>query len=141
MASRQKNEDGQGSERQGGTPWLEWLSTGLGLVLAVGAIGYLVWKGIDENSGPPLIIIEVERVLAIEAGYLVEIRAENHSDRTAAKVLVLGQLKRGENTIESGEATFDYVPANAKRRGGLLFRHDPHPPFALDIRAVGFVEP
>lgn len=117
------------------TPLLEWLGAGCGLVLALGAIGYLVVQGLQPETGPPNIIATAGRVTPTSGGYVVEITAENRSRKTAAGVEIEGALG-----AETSAVTFDYVPGGGRRKGALVFRADPRAA-PLTVVAKGHVEP
>ncbi|MGD9615142.1 MAG: hypothetical protein AB7H90_21875 [Alphaproteobacteria bacterium] len=140
MAARECRDKVDGQARQQSSPGLEWLASGLGLVLAVSAIGYIVWEGLQRTGFPPVVTVHVERTVETAAGYVVEIRAANQGDTTAATVEVEGGLVRDGQTVETGGVTFDYLPGRSERKGGLFFKRDPRL-YTLQIRAKGFVQP
>lgn len=132
-SKRQKGE-------QQGTPWLEWTASGLGLILAVGGIGYILWEGVTSGGQPPAVQVEVQTIVDRQLGYIVEIRATNRSGNTAAGVVIEGEIKRGGQTVETSETTFDYIPGRSERRGGLYFENDPRQ-MELTVRPKGYTEP
>jgi uncharacterized protein (TIGR02588 family) len=140
MGARGCRDKVDGKAQQQSTLWLEWLASGLGLVLSVGAIGYVVWEGLQRTGLPPVVTVHVERTVETAAGYVVEIRAANQGDTTAAMVEVEGELKRNGETVETGGVTFDYLPGQSERKGGLFFKRDPRL-HTLQVRAKGFVRP
>jgi uncharacterized protein (TIGR02588 family) len=72
-------------------------------------------------------------------GHLVMIQATNVGEQTAAAVTVEGELKRNSR-VERRTATFEYIPANSVKTGGLYFTSDPRSG-ALRLRATGYVQP
>ena len=134
-----QNDDSQEQKKQG-TTWLEWLASGIGLILAVGSIGYVLWNGITGTDQPPDVQVQAQRIVDRQPGYTVQILAINLSERTAATVLVEGELKRDGRTIETSEATFDFIAARSERRGGLYFSNDPRQ-YELELRPKGYVRP
>jgi uncharacterized protein (TIGR02588 family) len=140
MTTQECRDKVDGQAQQQSTPWLEWLASGLGLVLAVGAIVYIAWEGLQRTGLPPVVTVHGERTVETAAGYVVEIRAINQGDTTAAMVEVEGELMRDGETVETGSATFDYLPSHSERKGGLFFKQDPRL-HTLQIRAKGFVHP
>lgn len=139
MSDRLENSGGH-EEEQTGTPWLEWTAAGLGLLLAVGIIGFIILDGVSGNGQPPAVEVESRNILDRQPGYTVEIRAINRSGSTAATVVVEGELKRDGETIETSETTFDYVPGHSERQGGLYFSRDPRQ-FDLELRPKGYIRP
>ena len=122
-------------------PLLEWLAAGIGLLLLAGMLAIIGMEAIRGESGqPPAIAVRATRVVAVPGGYLVEVEATNASGASAAAVEVEGRLMAGDTVVETGRLTFDYVPAHARRTGGLLFAEDPRR-HRLEIRALGYREP
>jgi uncharacterized protein (TIGR02588 family) len=117
-ASRQ---DGRGRHK---VPPLEWATALLGLILAAGSIGLILYDAFDQDT-PPKLHTHIERWLQIDSRYLVEIVVTNTGGSTAARVKVEGTLRKGERTVETASTTFDYVPAHSQTRGGMLFTYDP----------------
>ena len=132
----------QQDKRQGsGTPALEWIAAGIGLVLTLamlGFIGWQAWKSTGEER--PAIKVDVLRIVPSADGWLVEVAAQNLSAATAAAVQIEGELLDGERVIATSQVTLDYVPGNSERRGGLFFREDPEA-HGLKVRALGYAEP
>jgi uncharacterized protein (TIGR02588 family) len=114
-------QDGQGRHK---VPPLEWATALLGLILAAGSIGLILYDAFDQET-PPKLHAQVEQLLRIDNHYLVKIVVTNDGGSTAAKVKVEGRLRKGEKTVETASTTFDYVPAHSQARGGMLFTYDP----------------
>lgn len=123
------------------TPPLEWLASGIGLVLTLGMLGLIGWQAYrGTESQPPTISVAAERVVQTDNGFVVEVTARNHSPATAAAVEIEGALKQGGRTVATSKAILDYVPGNSERRGGLFFKEDPRP-YQLELRPLGYAEP
>lgn len=135
-------DDGSTEQRRGNedSGWLEWTASGTGLILAVGGIAYILWIGVTAADRPPEVQVEARRIVERQPGYTVEIAARNMSGNTAAGVVVEGELRRGGQTVETSETTFDYVPGRSERQGGLYFTQDPRQ-FELELRPRGYVKP
>jgi uncharacterized protein (TIGR02588 family) len=122
------------------TPALEWIASGLGLLLTLGVLGSIGWEAVKGGNGrPPAIAVTVESVTPIASGYVVEIRARNRSAATAAAVQIEGKLDKGGAPVTS-TASIDYVPGESDRRAGLFFADDPRA-YPLEVRAVGYAKP
>ena len=122
------------------TPLLEWIAAGLGLVLTVGAVGYLVGEGLRPEAGPPVLMVSAERISPTPAGYAVDVQVQNRSRTTAAAVEIEGVLRAPGQEPETAAVTFDYVPGLSRRTGGLVFQADPRR-FPLTLTAKGHVAP
>jgi uncharacterized protein (TIGR02588 family) len=123
-----------------GKLWLEGIAAALGALLTLGTLGVILWDEWRSSGRPAFVAVDVRSVTEAEGGFVMELRAENRGDRTAAEVLVRGELRRGDEVVETSEATFDYVPRHSHRDGGLFFTHDPRN-LEIEVRALGYVDP
>lgn len=136
-----EGENGSGEKRDGsGTSGWEWAIAAVGALVVLSAVAFLLHDALTSPSTSPRIEIMVDSVVATEHGHVVEFRARNHGYRTAAGLLVEGEIRSDTGTVEKAEATIDYVPAQSSRRGGLLFEHDPRS-YTLEIRGKGYDTP
>jgi uncharacterized protein (TIGR02588 family) len=126
--------------RHNAEPWWMWLIAALGATLVVGTLGFTAYDGLVAGSAPPSILVSVEAVRHQNGGYWVLVRATNEGGSTAAELRVRGELKQDGQTLETSEASFDYVPARSQREGTLFFRRDPRAA-TLELSAVGYREP
>jgi uncharacterized protein (TIGR02588 family) len=122
------------------TPWLEWIASGIGLVLALGTFGIITAEMLSATRPVPAVVVDMDGVVETPAGFVALIRARNPSDATAARVEIEGELRQDDAVLETSRIEFDYVPARSERRGGLYFRHDPRQ-YRLEARALGYSEP
>lgn len=122
----------------------EWLTAALGLVLVLGAVTVLVLHAVRGGDAPPDLVVRVERVVPVGAGYVAEFEVENRGTETAAAVTVRGEVAApaggAEGAAETSETQLDHVPGRSVRRGGLLFTRDPRTA-PLRVRATGYTEP
>lgn len=122
------------------TSWWERLVALIGLILALSAIGYLLYQAISSKDSPPAIELRVDEILTTQNSYLVKITALNQSDSTAAELKLAGTLFQDEEPVETSQITFDYLPAQSQRKGGLFFQYDPRR-YRLRLRAEGYQNP
>ena len=128
-------------KKRSGTPLLEWVASGIGLVLTLSMLGLLLREALSGEAGQlPAIEVAIRRIAPAGSGFVVEIEAVNGSGGTAAGVEIEGQLKSGGATIETSSAVIDYVPGHSRRSGGLFFREDPRR-HQIEVRALGFQTP
>jgi uncharacterized protein (TIGR02588 family) len=133
--------DRRGEADRQSTPPLEWLASGIGLVLTLGMLGLIGWQAYQGmEAPPPTISVAAERIVQTDNGFVVEVTARNRSPATAAAVESEGALKQGDQTVATSKAVLDYVPGNSERRGGLFFKEDPRP-YQLELRPLGYAEP
>ncbi|NBB14338.1 TIGR02588 family protein [Caulobacter sp. SLTY] len=122
------------------TSVLEWIAGGIGLLLLLLVVGVIGREALFGDRSPPAVLVEQVGAQAVPGGYLVRIKVRNDGGRSAAQVVVEGELTRQGAEPETGEATFDYVPPGSSREGGLFFTADPAAG-ELALRAKGYVEP
>ncbi|ADI15565.1 hypothetical protein [Truepera radiovictrix] len=118
---------------------LEWGVAALGLLLVAGVLGFLLYQALLTPDTPPEIALRVLDVQPSSGGYLVRLEAANRGGETAAELVVEGALRRGGEVAETSELTFDFVPPDSVREGGLFFSQDPRG--RLELRAKSFREP
>ena len=135
-----QNEKQKKAEERQARPWLEWVASGTGFVLAAGAMGYLLWNGITDTDQPPAVQIRAERIVEQTPGYTVEIRAVNTTRSPASTVVIEGELIQDGQTIETSETIFNFVPGRSEAHGGLYFTHDPRA-LHLELRPKGYTRP
>jgi len=135
MTDGRESRDGTGRKSK----W-EWVAAAVSTALVLAVVGYMAFDAVARPRTPPAIEVARGNVLQVRGGWLVEFRAFNHGHETAAGVKVEGTLEDGGRTVETSEATLDFVPGRATRRGGLFFREDPRAR-AMELRALGYQEP
>ncbi|MBC7150293.1 MAG: TIGR02588 family protein [Rhizobium sp.] len=120
--------------------WMEWLTGLISLILIALLIGYVSWSALTEQMEPPEFAIEATGMEHVPGGYRITFDIENRANSTAAAVTVRGELKRGEESVESVDVTFDYVPGQSQSSGAILFLTDPGSA-QLTLRAIGYTDP
>ena len=118
----------------------EWVAGALGLLLVLGAVGYIGYNALTSDQSVPAVTLEHVGTQRTPGGYVVEFRARNSGPTTAASLTISGSLYDGTTEIETSEATLDYLPPKGERRGGLIFQPDPAE-HELSLEAEGYVDP
>ncbi|GEO14077.1 hypothetical protein [Microvirga aerophila] len=138
---QQRTADRDGTQQKANhTPWLEWVASGIGLLLTLGIFGSIGWQAFDDAGAPPAIAVDVTRVVPVEGGYRVEFRARNSTGSTASQVEIEGKLAGDGAEAEIGHVVFDYIPGHSERKGGMFFTREPRQE-SLALRALGFADP
>lgn len=120
-------------------PPSEWAVAALGALLVLATLGYLGYGAVQGAGSPPRLSVRVDSVVAGAARQrMVMFTVRNDGERTAANVVVQGEVGSGE-VGERSTATLDYVPARSERGGALLFLDTTRAIPAL--RVVGYEEP
>ncbi|OCP06333.1 MULTISPECIES: hypothetical protein [unclassified Ensifer] len=128
-----------GSTDSGQAHWIEWLTGSLSAICVISLIGWVGFEAMTQNEAPPVLSVSIVSSEARPGGYIVIFEVENAADRTAADVVVRGEITNGSSVVETVEVTLDYVPMHSRTRGGLIFRNDPEG--RSRISATGFSEP
>ena len=138
--TRGKGGEGRREVKAAATSAGEWVVAGLGLVLVLATLGYLLFQAVTEPAEPPLIAVEAGQPRQFAAGYQLSFSARNAGNETAANVTIVGELLANGSPVESSQTTLDYIPAESQRNGGLFFSRDPGE-YVLELRAVGYETP
>ncbi|MGE6784495.1 TIGR02588 family protein [Ensifer adhaerens] len=119
--------------------WVEWLTGVVSAALIVALIGWIAFEAVTQDRGPPDLSVSIINIERRAGGYLVMFAANNTAGRTAAGVVIRGEVTAGGRVIETVETTLDYVPMRSSARGGFIFRNAPEGRSRLF--ATGFSEP
>lgn len=128
--SHRREDPDRAGEEQGGPDdqapsFWEWVLAGVGLLLLVASVGYLLYYQWSSSDAPPDPAIEVIAVHRQQGRFLVRVRVTNRSHTTAADLRVTGELRQGDAVVERSETEFPYLAAESSHEGGLFFTHDP----------------
>jgi uncharacterized protein (TIGR02588 family) len=120
---------------------LEWLVFGVGLLLVVSTLAYLVYDGLTAADTPPDIEVRLGEPRPGGAGFLVPVTVVNRGGQTAGGVTVEVTLESGGSAEpERGEFTLAFLPRGGTREGWVAFRSDPRAG-RLTARAAGYEKP
>jgi len=136
---RNKSIEDEHAKPKARTPWLEWVASGVGLLLAVAVFGLVGWQAMNDASEPPAISVEARNVRPVPGGFRVEFKARNTGGSAGAQVEIEGILAGG-GADEISRVVLDYVPGRSERQGGLFFIRDPRTGH-LSLRARGYSVP
>lgn len=126
-------------QRSAETPLLEWVLGAIGAALIGAAVVYLLLDGTNE-TGFGAVEMRIERIEALDKGYLVSFAAHNMGAAALADVHLRARVRQGARQVEEAQLTLDYLPGRSTRRGGFYLQHDPRV-HQLEVRAEGFQEP
>jgi uncharacterized protein (TIGR02588 family) len=121
--------------------WLEWAVFGVGLVLVLATLSYLVYDGATAADTPPDVEVRLGAARPGGAGFLVPVTVFNRGGQTAEGVSVEVVLEApGLPEPERGEFTVAFLPRRGTREGWVSFRTDPRSG-KLAARALGYEKP
>lgn len=106
-------------------PFWEWVAAGVGLLLLLASMGYLLADAFATRDEPPRPAIQVLGVEPRQGQYAVRLRLRNEGRAAAAALRVAGELKRGAEVVETSEVEIDFLPGRSEREATLLFAQDP----------------
>lgn len=132
-------EPGRAPHANGPAFW-EWVVAGLGLILFVATLGYLVYDALARRPAAASPEIRVSAVERQGSRFLVRLRVRNAGNATAAGLRISGVLRRDGQVVERSEMELEHLPGESSREGGLFFTHDPSR-LDLELRAEGFHKP
>ena len=103
---------------------LEWTVFGVGLLLIMAMLGYLVREAFTTGSRPPLLVVDLGAPRAVAEGFQVPVTVANRGDKVAEGVSVTIALA---TTAEREEAVLNipFLPHQSSREGWVKFRGDP----------------
>jgi len=131
----------KGARRRVEKNWLEWAVFGVGLVLVVSTLAYLVYDGATSADAPPEIEVRLGEPRRGGPGFLVPVTVFNRGGETAGGVTVEVVLEgAGSPEPERGEFTLAFLPRRGTREGWVAFRSDPRAG-RLTARALGYERP
>lgn len=131
----------QGRHRERHDPhWIEWLTGIVSAILIVTMLGWVGWEAFTREATPPDLSVTVLTTEKTRAGYRVSFDIYNTATTTAAAVTVVGRLTDGARVVEENHVIFDYVAAESKATGAILFDNDPSGR-TVAIRPAGYTDP
>ena len=131
----------KGSRKRVEKNWLEWVVFGVGLLLVLSTLAYLVYDGATSADTPPDIEVRLGEPRRGGPGFLVPVTVFNRGGETAGGVTVEVVLEgAGSPEPERGEFTLAFLPRRGTREGWVAFRSDPRAG-RLTARALGYERP
>jgi uncharacterized protein (TIGR02588 family) len=108
-----------------GKNWLEWAVFGVGLVLVLATLGFLIRESLGAAGGPPDVVARLGSPRPSAGGFMVPVEVANVGKGTAedVKVTVVLELPRSER--EEAELDIAFLPRDSRRDGWVTFQSDP----------------
>jgi len=122
------------------TPFLERLLGGVGVVLLVACVIFLVYEGMHGDERPGQVSATVTDIALAGDMYVVTFELHNAGSQTLSNVSVTARLGEGDRELERAQTTIDYLPGHSRQGGGFYFKNDPRK-HELEIRPEGYQEP
>ena len=103
---------------------LEWTVFGLGLLLLMAMLGYLVREAVTTGSRPPELVVHLGAPRALGEGFQVPVTVANRGDKVAEDVSVTITLA-AKAEREEAVLNIAFLPHQSRREGWVTFRGDP----------------
>jgi uncharacterized protein (TIGR02588 family) len=126
--------------RKSATPLLEWVLGGIGVVLLVACVAFLVYEGLNGEESPGAISAEVKEISAANGMHIVTFELHNAGSQTLSNVHLTARISQGDREIERAQTIVDYLPGHSRQEGGFYFKHDPRS-YTLEIVPEGYQKP
>jgi uncharacterized protein (TIGR02588 family) len=118
---------------------LEWTVFGVGLVLVIATLGYLIREAVTTGSNPPELLVHLGAPRRVTDGYQVPVTVVNRGDRVAEGVSVTITLA-AKAEREEAVLSIAFLPHQSRREGWVTFRADPKDG-DLQVGPVGYASP
>jgi uncharacterized protein (TIGR02588 family) len=102
---------------------LEWTVFGIGLILVMATLGYLLREASTTNASPPDLVVHLGTPQRVTEGFQVPVTVVNRGDRAAEGVSVIVTLAAKER--EEVVLNIAFLPHQSRREGWVTFRGDP----------------
>lgn len=104
-------------------------------------VGLILFLWVTQNDQPPVLTVYQNEAIREEQGqFYVPFTLKNTGGQTAESVQVIGELKQGDQTIETGEQSIDFLSSFEEEEGAFLFSRDPRKA-DLTIRVASYKLP
>ena len=121
--------------------WLEWIVFGIGLLLTLALVGYLIYSAVTYKAGTPDITVSYKHDPAERSPCRYLVTVKNHGGETAETVMVKAILyKSGEKYIEN-HIEFAFVPKHSERTGWVVFQEQAGPSDSISVVIGGYKKP
>lgn len=132
---------GKQSKRVSRNPhWIEWATGAASTILVLSLIAVIAYHGVAARGATAELSVALTTTRSTAQGFELSFIVVNGGKQTAAGVPVTGRLLKNGEPVEEREVTFDYVPAQSRAEGALLFANDPSL-YELELRASGYRDP
>jgi len=118
---------------------LEWTVFGLGLLLLMATLGYLVREAFTTGSRPPELVVHLGAPRQVMESFQVPVTVVNRGDRVAEAVSVTITLA-AKAEREEAVLSIAFLPHHSRREGWVTFRGDPKDG-TLQVGPVGYASP
>ncbi len=121
--------------------WLEWVVFGVGLSLTLSILGYLTYRTINYDYGPPELRVEYFPEPGRHEPHRYHLLLHNDGPETAETITIELLFERDSQVVERATLAVDYCPQGSIREGWVAFNDDPATADTIKARIVGYEKP
>lgn len=132
--------DKANARKQKRTPFLEWLLGGIGVLLLVSCVAFLVYEGLRGDEEPGVVLASIKEVVHLSDMHIVTFDVRNDGTQTLSNLQLTARVLDGTREIEQVTTTIDYLPGRSHQEGGFYLRHDPRR-YSVEITPEGYQNP
>jgi uncharacterized protein (TIGR02588 family) len=124
-----------------GKNWLEWCVFGLGSVLVLSTIGYLVYEASVATDTPTNLEVQLGKAEPRGERFALPVVVANRGDGPAETIRVAVDLTTADGSEERAVLELQLLPGGGTRRGWVMLENDPAQAAELTGRAMSYEEP
>ncbi len=103
----------------------EWITFALSALIVVGLVGLVLLSWVTQSHEPPILSVQTKAMRVREGQFYIPFTVENTGGDTAEAVQIVGELRQGEQIIESGEQQIDFLASHEQQSGAFVFTQNP----------------
>lgn len=104
----------------------EWLTFGFSALTVAILVGLVLLSWVTQIHEPPILSVQAEAIRAVNGQFYVPFAVENQGGGTAEAVQVVGELRQGNQVLESGEQQIDFLASRERQMGAFIFTQNPN---------------
>lgn len=119
---------------------VEKICFGIGALVLLGLISFLVYQMVQKKEGPPNLEITIVED-STTASYDFKIDVENTGEETAEAANVRLSLYQDGQAVETGTVTFQYVPVKSTKTAWIVFHKKQKTGDSVVVSSITYVKP
>lgn len=120
---------------------LEWTVFGLGLLITLSILGYLIYKSSTFEPGTPQLFIQYFQEPGRYEPNRYHIILHNKGTETAEAIVIEMKLRRDGRELENAELEIDFCPRESVREGWVSFTVPPQQADTILARVASYKKP
>jgi uncharacterized protein (TIGR02588 family) len=105
---------------------VEWITFTIASLVVAVLVGLILLTWVKQSDEPPVLSVLQESEVRVAGGeYYVPFTLKNTGGTTAESVQVVGELRQGNELLESGEQQIDFLSSGEQQEGAFVFSQDP----------------